>query len=171
MFVPGEKVLYGIHGVCVVIGFEDRIVDRTKRSYLVLEPLEQIGTRFLVPVDNEKALWKVKKLLSKEELLLLLKNENIKKEAWIEEESARKQRYRDLISNADHIELLAMIRALYKHKQVQDLAGRKLHQCDETFLKEAQNLLESEFSAVLEIPKAKVRDYIVNNFLDIASNE
>ena len=49
MYQVGDRVVYGIHGVCNVIDREQLVVDRKTVSYLVLEPLGQEGTRCMVP--------------------------------------------------------------------------------------------------------------------------
>ena len=38
MYQVGEKVVYGIHGVCRVADLEERIIDRKHLTYLVLAP-------------------------------------------------------------------------------------------------------------------------------------
>jgi len=51
---------------------------------------------------------------------------------------------------------------LLEHKRQQIEAGRKFHQCDENFLRDAQKLLSDEFALVLGISKESVADYIRN---------
>ena len=60
MYQIGEVVLYGIHGVCRVVDTEERVLDRKKVAYLVLEPLEQNGARFFVPSHNPAAMAKLR---------------------------------------------------------------------------------------------------------------
>lgn len=59
MYQSGDQVVYGVHGVCVVTGTEHRIVDRKQVDYLVLEPLDQPGTKFLVPSGNASRYGKI----------------------------------------------------------------------------------------------------------------
>jgi CarD family transcriptional regulator len=59
MYEIGEKVLYGVHGICRISDMEERIVDRVKRQYLVLEPVDQAGAKFYVPTHNAAALSKL----------------------------------------------------------------------------------------------------------------
>ena len=58
MYQIGDKVLYGMHGVCVVIDLEKRTLDGKQVTYLVLEPAGQSGSRFLVPSHNAAAMAK-----------------------------------------------------------------------------------------------------------------
>lgn len=59
MFQVGDKVVYGMHGVCVIAGTECRRVDKKNMEYLVLEPVGQDGARFLVPAQNAAVLGKL----------------------------------------------------------------------------------------------------------------
>lgn len=160
MLQEGTQVVYGIHGVCTIVDVETKSVDRKKVEYFVLEPKEQPGARYYVPTHNPAALAKLRPLLSAEELETLLASESTRRISWIADENLRKQKYRELINSADRAALISMIRALYRHKQEQLEAGRKFHQCDENFLRDAQKLLCSEFSLVLGIPQSEVSGYI-----------
>ena len=55
MYEIGQQVLYGIHGVCTVTAIELMRFGKEKARYYVLEPVEQPGSRFYVPVENEAA--------------------------------------------------------------------------------------------------------------------
>lgn len=158
----GEKVLYGIHGVCRVSDTEERTVDRVKRQYLVLEPVDQAGAKFFVPTHNAAALAKLRPILSREALESLLRSEDVKKDAWIEDENVRKQTYRELINSGDRTALIRMVGSLHRHKEAQVLAGRKFHLCDENFLRDAEKLLSTEFSLVLGIEPEQVGSYVLS---------
>lgn len=160
MYQTGDRVIYGIHGVCRILDVEEKTVDRKKVSYYVLEPLDQQGTRYYIPAHNQAAVAKLNRLLSASELEELLASARAREDAWIADEGQRKQRYRELINSSDREALLAMIHALHRHKQMQVEAGRKFHLCDENFLRDAEKLLRAEFSLVLEIPLEQVGSYI-----------
>ncbi len=162
MYQLGDRVLYGAHGVCCVQAFEERTVDRAKTTYYVLQPLDQPGARYLIPVNSPAVASKLRKLLSAEELNALLKSDAVRNGEWIADEGQRKQRYRELISSGDRAALLSMIRSLHIHKERQAELGRKFHLCDENFLRDAEKLLSAEFSLVLEIPVDKVGSYIAD---------
>ncbi len=160
MLQVGSQVVYGIHGVCGIIDVEVRRVDRKNVEYFVLEPKDQPGARFYVPVHNKIAVSKLRPLLSKEELETLIVSDATHQNCWVSDENQRKQKYRELINNADRAALISMIRVLHQHKENQLAAGRKFHLCDENFLRDAQKVLSSEFSFVLGIPQTEVGAYI-----------
>ena len=160
MLQVGSQVVYGIHGVCSIVDVEIRRVDRKKVEYFVLEPREQPGTRYYVPTQNQVALSKLRPMLTRAELDEHLVSVQTQQDSWIADENLRKQYYRELINSGDRVALIGMIRALHGHKESQLAAGRKFHLCDENFLRDAQKLLNSEFSLVLGIPQAEVAAYI-----------
>lgn len=160
MFQVGDWVVYGIHGVCRVVGTEKQLVNRKRTEYLVLEPSQQNESRYYLPTENPTAMAKLKPVLSAEELKALLSSEQIHKDVWIREENQRKQYYRDLISGGDRVTLLQMVSSLYRYRAEQVAAGRKFHQCDENFLRDAEKLLSSEISLVLNLTQEQARDYL-----------
>ena len=161
MFVQGDRVVYGIHGVCSVVDLQTRRVDKKDIEYYVLEPVDQPGTRYFVPTQNKAAAAKLQPILTREALDELLHSEDVDKNAWIEDEGRRKQYYRELINSGDRTALVCMVRTLHKQKKTQLSAGRKFHLCDENFLRDAQKLLSSEFALVLGIQAGEVEDYVI----------
>ena len=160
MYLVGDRVLYGMHGVCEISGVEERAIDRKKIPYFVLTPLDQSGAKFYIPMNNEAALSKLRPIISKDALNELLESDAVIQDGWIQDESQRKQRYKDLINGGDRAALIRMIRSLYQHKKNQTAAGRKFHLCDENFLRDAEKLLDSEFALVLQMPRESVGDYV-----------
>ncbi len=160
MYQIGEKVLYGIHGVCCVVDQEQRTIDRKRIVYLVLEPLGQPGSRYLVPVANQAAMSKLSPMLSREELETLLKAEDVHTAQWVRDENQRKQYYRELINSGNRVALLKMCNALYRHREEQHAAGRKVHQCDDNFLRDAEKLLCGEISLVMDMAFDEAKRYL-----------
>lgn len=163
MYHGGEYVVYGVHGVCRVIGTEKQLVNRKRAEYLVLEPLVQQESRFYLPTQNPAAMAKLKTVLSRDELHQLMDSDEIRKDCWIQEENLRKQRYRDLIGSGERTALMRMVSSLYRYKDEQTAAGRKFHQCDDNFLRDAEKLLCSEISLVLELEPEQAREYLRNH--------
>ena len=168
MFQVGDQVVYGIHGVCRVVDQEERVVDRKHVTYLALEPIGQGGSKYLVPTQNAAAMAKLRRMLSREELEAMLDSEEVRADSWIKDENLRKQTYRELINSGDRTRLICMVRTLYRHKAAQAAAGRKCHLCDENFLRDAEKLLTSEFSLVLDMEPEQVRKYVAEKLKEDA---
>lgn len=160
VFECGVQVLYGVHGICTIIGIEKRLVDHKRVEYYILEPVDQPDARFYVPTQNEGAVAKLRRILSKEQIDSLLSSDEARRDSWIADENTRKLRYRELIHSGDRTALVSMVGTLIRHKKKQQAAGKKFHLCDENFLRDAQKLLSTEFSMVLQIPAEEVGNYI-----------
>lgn len=168
MYQIGDKVIYGMHGVCLVADLEKRIVDKKEVTYLALEPAGQSGSRFLVPTHNAAAMAKVRPMLTREALEELFSSDVVKEDAWVRDESQRKQLYRELISSCDRQRLSQMISSLYRYRKTQTAAGKKFRMCDENFLRDAEKILAGEIASTLEIPSAEALKYLRNKLKEDA---
>ena len=166
MYQAGDWVVYGIHGVCRVVGTEKQLVNRKRTQYLVLEPLSQSESRFYLPTENPTAMAKLKPVLPADELAALLASEEVRRDVWIQEENLRKQHYRDLIGSGDRVALMQMVSSLYRYKAAQAASGRKFHQCDENFLRDAEKLLSSEIALAMSLSAEEARAYL-RRMLDV----
>lgn len=160
VFQRGERFVYGIHGVCEIVDIEVKTIDRKKKEFYVLEPIGQRGARFYVPTANQVAVAKLRPVISRDELRDLLRSEQTTRNAWIADENQRKQKYRELIISCDRAALVGMVHTLHQRKSELAAAGKKFHLCDENFLRDAQKLLGSEFSLVLDIEQNEVGNYV-----------
>ena len=160
MFEIGERVVYGFHSVCRVVDLEERIVDRKKQLYMVLEQPGQGSARFYVPTHNDAAMAKVKRMLTRQELEDLLNSDTVRNGKWISEENHRKLLYRELISKGDREKLMQMVRCIYIYKAEQAALGKRCHMCDENFLRDAEKLLCAECSIILDLEPEEARRYL-----------
>lgn len=160
MYQIGDYVVYGSHGVCRIAGSEERVIDRKTIPYFALEPLGRPGARFYVPSQNSAALAKLRYLIDRGTLDELLSSDEVRTTCWIQDENRRKLRYRQILGSGDCTALVSMVYTLHLRKQELLNSGKRVHQCDESFLQEATKLLTTEFSLVLDLPPADVPRYI-----------
>ena len=160
MFHVDDIVTYGINGVCKIVAIEEKNLMGTKKNYLVLKPLNGDNSTFYVPVDNEHLISKIKKILSEDEINQLIDSIPNEKILWINNEKDRKERYRQIIDDGNHSELIRMIKAIHFEKKDRAEKGKKLHVSDERFLKEAEKILSDEFQYVLNLSEKDVMSYI-----------
>ena len=158
----GAHVVYGAHGACVILDIEKKRVDKKLIEYYVLEPVDGPGIRYYIPTENEVAVAKLKDVLSEQQVHQLLASEQVRQDAWIEDEGQRKQRYKELITSGDRTALVSMIHTLHKHRDQQIKNGKKLHMCDENFLRDAEKLLDSEIALALRISQDEVGEVVKN---------
>jgi CarD family transcriptional regulator len=160
MFKINDVVFYGAQGVCKIVGLDRQKVDGVDREYFVLKPKGDKVATFYVPTWNEKALAKMRKVLTRQEVDALIDSMPDKKPVWIAVENERKEAYKKILAGGDHTQIITMIQALYFHKKERETEGKRLHLSDERFLKEAEQLLYNEWQYVLNVDKAGLMDYI-----------
>ena len=160
MYSIGEKVVYGGHGVCLIAGIDQRNIDHKEVSYYVLTPMGQSQTQFFVPAHNPVAMAKVRYPMSREEMVLLLRQAQSGAPSWIPEDNRRKNRYKELLSSGDFLSLAQMVYTLQEYRQSLFAVGKRFHVCDDNFLRDAKRILDSEICEVLEIPAGEVPEAI-----------
>lgn len=160
MYSINDTVLYGANGVCRVSDICQKEFSGTAKDYYILRPISNEALTIFVPVNNKLLTDKIKRILSQKEICELISSLSNEPISWIEDDMERKEHYRSVLLSGNRREILKMIRELYIHKQEQQSKGKKMHLSDEQFLKEAEKLLYSEFSLVLNIKEDEVPSFI-----------
>ncbi len=160
MFEKNELIMCGGHGVCRVVNVTGNPVDRRDkvRKYYVLEPVFEKGSTVYTPVDNDKVV--MRRIMNKKEAQDLVDRITQIDTVWIQEEKSREQMYKDAIRTYDCRSLVQIIKTLYLRKQDRLKEGKKVLSSDEQYLHKAEELLYSEMSLALSIPKEDVEAYI-----------
>lgn len=167
MFKVEDAIIYGTQGICKIESIEEKDLTGTKRMYYVLIPVYQTGCKIYVPVDNEKLVSTMKKLLSKEEIVELINNMPNDKVKWIANDNIRKEHYKEVLKEGNRESLIALIKSVYLHKQkLLEEGKKKLHVADENAMKEAEKLLYDEFAYVLNIERGQVLPYIMEQIME-----
>lgn len=151
MFQVNDVIIYGVQGVCKIIGTEEKNVSGKKRTYFVLKPVPDNGSTIFVPTDNENVLRKMRRLLTPNEIHKLIDSMRSENALWIANENERKEMYKNILAKGDHMELIRMIKAIYAHRKEREAAGKRLHMSDERFFKDAEQILYNEFQYVLDL--------------------
>lgn len=164
MYQIGQLVVYGSHGVCRIIHLEERKISGKRIRYLVLEPLLHENAQYLVPAENPVALSKLRPVLDAEQIQKLFALRAVFEDGWIPDESHRKHYYRELIGSGDAQAMVKMLHAVYLHRREQLASGKKVHQCDDNFLRDAERQLCEEICIVMQISmeqaKAQLRSHL-----------
>lgn len=161
MFEINDSVLYGSHGVCKIAEISEQNFGGATKKYYILKPVHNSGSTVYVPADSEALTSKMRRVLSTEEIYSLIRDMPDEELFWVENESERKEHYREVLTKGDRRELIQMIKALYQHQEEQVAKGKKLHVADERFFKDAEKLLYEEFALVLHIKPSQVLPFIL----------
>lgn len=160
MFEVGSMVLYGSDGVCTVQSVVHKDVGGVSGEYYVLEPVYRKKSTVFVPLDNERLTGRMRNILSAEELFELIEAVPQEPLLWIEDEAERKATYRGVITRGDCMELMRLVKTLKLHREKQEERGKKLHACDDRYLKTAEKMINDEFALVLGIEPDQVQAYL-----------
>ena len=160
MFQINDVVVYGAQGVCKIVGMQEQKIDVTNKTYFVLKPADDRGATFYVPTWNEKALAKMRKVMTKQDVDALIDSMPKKKPVWIANENERKETYKRILAGGNQAQIISMIQAIYLHKKEREAEGKRLHMSDEHFMKDAEQLLYNEWQYVLNVDKAGLMAYI-----------
>lgn len=162
MFQVNDVIVYGTQGVCRIVGTEEKVMSGVKRCYYILKPVNDKGATIYAPTDNAHVLAKMRKLLTVEQIHGLIDSMPEETTPWIENESERKELYKQILSRGDHLELIRMIKAIYAQKKEREAMGKHLRMTDERFFKDAEQILYDEFQYVLELQgKEDLLSYII----------
>ncbi len=160
MFKVDETILYGTDGVCRIADMIQKNIDGKNKDFYVLRPIYDSSATIFVPKDNSELTGRMKRVISAEEAHELIRNMPEEETIWIENESERKEKYKAIITNGDRRKLVQLVKTLYLHQKDQKSKGRKLHMCDERFLKDAERILYDELALVLDIGRSQVLPFI-----------
>ncbi len=160
MFEKGELIMCGGHGVCRVIDITDNPIDRMdkEKKYYVLEPVFEKASTIYTPVNNDKIV--MRRIMNKDEAEKLIEHITEIDTVWIQEEKRREHTYKDAIRTYDSKSLVQIIKSLSHRRKSRINEGKKVLSSDEQYLHKAEELLYSEMSLALAIPKEKVEEYI-----------
>lgn len=162
MFEVGDLIIYGYQGVCRVteIGKSDISGVPADKLYYTLVPLYGAG-KILIPVDTKVFM---RPVITKTQV-----DEIIKKMPEVEAKSVDihnykvlEDYYKSMLSTHECLDLVCIMKSIYVKKNLVKLQGKNLGHTDEKYKKIAEDLLYSEFAAVLDIEKENVAKYIEN---------
>ena len=160
MYNINDTVMYASYGVCRITSIVKRDFSGEDIEYYVLQPVSDSKNTFYVPTSFGTLRDKMRRVYSREEVEELINVMPDEKLIWIDNDSERKEAYRNIIESGDRIQLVKLIKTLYIKRETLSQNHKKLHSADERFLHDAENMLYDEFAYALNIPKDEVISYI-----------
>lgn len=130
--------------------------------YYVLKPVYESASTLYVPVDNEHLLEKMRRVLSKTEIDKLLGMVGENTIDWVDDDRQRAEEFSCILAEGMRMELLVLIKCLYRQKNELINSGKKFKAADEKMLTAAEKMVNEEIAYVLGINKEKVPDYILS---------
>ncbi|WP_312353116.1 CarD family transcriptional regulator [Aminipila sp.] len=163
MFKIGDIIIYGSQGACRVedIGVPDISGIIQGKLYYTLSPIFVDGKIF-IPVDTTIYM---RPIITKEEAENIITQIPNIDTGIVENQNYKimEDHYKKLLATHDCMDLILLIKSIYNKQQNVKMQGKNIGQTDEKFRKIAEDLLHSEFSIALEIPKSMVSQYIASS--------
>ncbi len=161
MYQIGDIVVYGTEGIAEIGEVIEREFGGKMMQYFVLHPLEKKTETVYVPIENEKAMSKMRSVLSPEEAERLIEELPQEKAPWIRNDRERQKVYRDMLLYGSSKDVLSMARALYLHQIEQLKHGKKLHASDERFMRDAEKMIFGELAYALGVTREDILQRLV----------
>lgn len=160
MYKKNDIVTYGQQGVCKITAITEKSFEGELHQYYELVPVYDIKSTFFVPVANSALTEKMHSILSADEINGLIKSMPSENPEWISDETLRKTNYKTVLGSGDRRAIMCTLKALHRHKSLLAESGKKMHICDEHFIKDAERVIYDEFAFVLDIDRSKVEEHI-----------
>lgn len=162
MYGIGDKVVYGAFGVMEIVDVTEETLGDVKKKYYVMKEFSSTSNSLTyVPLENEMLTSQMKPLLTKDEIVAVIKESKVAPPLeWIDDNRARSEFYKKLLSTSDRLKLLLMIDAVYRTGVRREVEGKKNYIADENSMRRAEKLIATEFSLVLGIPENEVKAFI-----------
>ena len=139
MYGIGERVVYGAQGVMEIVDLTEQTVGDVTRKYYVLREYDsQSSSLTYVPTDNETLVSQLQPLLTRDEIIKVIKEAKTSQPLeWVEENRARSEMYKRILAAADRVQLLSMIRLVHETGIRREEEGKKNYIADENIMKKA----------------------------------
>ncbi len=167
----GDLIVYKSAGVCRVVAQEEQSMDGIHSVlYYKLKPISDENSTYYIPVASAGE--RLRRLMTKEEVLALIDSMPLAAEAENELPANRRKRrelYAQVIKEHNEHEMVRMLASLYEKKQSSAAKGKRISAMDETAMKNAEELMFQEIGVVLELEQAQVRAFIDERVQNVCS--
>lgn len=154
----GDTVVHPSEGICTVEAFRAPGGVESRAYYALKPTAEKSSSTVYMPVARGNAL--LRRLLTRDDILALIRRAAACDDPWIEEPKLRKDAFARILSEGDYARIIRMIEALHEARERRTHEGKKPCAADEAILADAERLLHQEFSYVLHMSAAETVAFI-----------
>ena len=160
MYKVGDVFVYGSNGACQITDIKEEKFARETKVYYILSPFFDSRETIFVPVDNEALTNKMKDVLSRDEIMKMIRSIPNCESIWDDNANIRREEYKKIINSADRKELLKLLKTQHEKKSSLEGTGKNLSVSDEKYYRKAQSIIHSEIAMVLELEMKEVEHFI-----------
>ena len=158
----GQIVVYGTSGICVIEEIKPIKItmDSRPEPYYVLRQKSNSQSTVFVPVGNDKLTSKIRRPMTREEILSMFSRVRSDRMKWDTDRRVRTDRFREILAGGVSDDLLRMAVCLHERKDKLFDDGKRLPVTDINTLKSVSQLLEEEVSYAFGIDEKDAGEYI-----------
>ena len=145
MFKAGDTVSYGTSGVCTIAEQKRVTLGGQPHDCFILKPVYDASMKICVPCDSAPLLERMRPLPTRDDLLALLREPLPDREA---------------LKSGNLHALVRMVRDIRTEQALRRAKGKQISAYEDTALRDAQNVLHSEFAYVMGIEPNEVPKFI-----------
>ena len=159
MFNAGDTVMHPSEGVCRVEAVRTLRFGAVPQPYYILHPTGEKGSSTVyLPVSRGDSV--LRRLLSREDILRLIRESHDYDGLWIEDGRLRKEAFQKILEEGNYAKIIRMILELHQARQRRQSEGKKPCSADEALLAQAERLVHQEFSCVLNLSLSDTVSFI-----------
>ena len=160
-FSIGQYVVYGTQGLCTVEDVKTMSLSPSMpvQEYYVLRQKNNSSVIY-VPTYSETGNSKIRCVITREKIDEIISGLRGKNMEWNYNHKERINRFREILSGGINIDMILMIRCIYRQKNELYASKKKLSGSDDDMLRIAERIVREEFAYVLGINENEVSDYI-----------
>lgn len=160
VYSTGDTVMHPSEGVCSIAEIRTMELGSVgMQSYYILKPsTEKSSSTVYMPVARGNAV--LRRLLSKEDILALIRASKKHAGLWIADSKQRKEAFARILTEGDYAKIIRMIQEIHEERAYREQEGKKPCAADEAILTEAEHLLHQEFSYVLHMSVEEITAFV-----------
>jgi len=157
MYQIGEKVVHPVHGACQILNICQREGNATEEMYYVLEPTSEQGMILWVPAEHTNKNVGLRKVISKEQSIAVMKMVRTVEIEWIKDHKVRHLHYAQVIKEGDFCEMAKLYKELIRKEAMKQLPLSEKEMLNKLRKKLISEMMVSQ-AITLEMAMAQLND-------------
>lgn len=159
MFATDDVIVYGIAGLCKVIGYGKSPIPGDSRNCYQLRPLHAVeGMGSLIHTPIEGGTVAIRNLHSRDELLKLAENARNAPPFRCDSERQKRERYKQALASCDFMEFLSILHSVEHRREQFASIGKRLSDTDERYAQRAADAIFAEACLVMDCKREKIAE-------------
>lgn len=153
VFLVGDSVVYRAEGICDIVDIRKECFGANPEGdeYYILSPRNDVNSSIYVPVHNEALTALMRPILSREEIVEMLRELREERLDWPAESRARNVAFREILSQGDCRALVVLVLTAQERVDALIAAGKKPGSTETNALSRAYKMLRDEFSVAIPL--------------------